>query len=286
MVTLPSKSSGWKHILLFIFPYFVIVGLFQWLGYIVARLDITRVHQVKSPFEAFIVTFFSLAGTFLTVWIFRKYVDRKSIASLGFVRKYIGRDLLLGLVFGFVIILTGFTCLVISGQIQIQNVNFSLTDLLLSLGLFVFVAVTEELLIRGYVLNNMMVSFNKYVALAISSLVFSILHLANPNISLLGFTELFLSGILLGISYIYTQSLWFPIALHFSWNFFQGTIFGFNVSGIEQYNLIVTKYEAANIWNGGTFGFEGSVLSLGFQLIAIVFIVHLYKNREQHSERN
>ncbi len=88
-----------------------------------------------------------------------------------------------------------------------------------------------------------------------------------------------MAGLLFGLSYIYTKNLWFPIALHFSWNFFQGTVFGFNVSGKETYSLIITKENSFNIWNGGNFGFEGSILSILFQIFAIGIVFLIFKNR-------
>ena len=90
---------------------------------------------------------------------------------------------------------------------------------------------------------------------------------------------LFLAGLLFGSPCIYTKSLWFPIALHFSWNFFQGTIFGFNVSGMDTYSFITTKEDFANIWNGGGFGFEGSWLCILFQLLALLIVYFVFKKR-------
>jgi hypothetical protein len=87
------------------------------------------------------------------------------------------------------------------------------------------VAVVEETLFRGYVLKNFMESFNKYAALIISSGLFSSMHYFNLDFDLFSFFSLFLAGILFGISYIYTKNLWFPIALHLSWNLFQA-LFG------------------------------------------------------------
>ena len=150
---------------------------------------------------------------------------------------------------------------------------------MLSVGIFIFVAISEELFLRGYVLNNLLVSFNKYIALLISSLLFSLMHGANPNFSLIPFIGLFIAGLFFGLSYIFTRSLWFPIALHFSWNFFQGTIFGFNVSGKDTYSLLATKNNSLNVWNGGDFGFEGSILSIILQIIAIGIVFIIFKNR-------
>nr|WP_235817831.1 CPBP family intramembrane glutamic endopeptidase [Formosa haliotis] len=93
------------------------------------------------------------------------------------------------------------------------------------------------------------------------------------------FLNLFLAGILLGITYTYTKNLWFPIALHFSWNLFQ-TLFGFNVSGQDFYSLIEFKITDNNMINGGDFGFEGSIFSVIAQVLAIGAI-WFYYNKNQ-----
>ena len=105
------------------------------------------------------------------------------------------------------------------------------------------------------------------------------MHGFNPNIDLFGFLDLFLAGILLGVSYIFTKNLWFPITLHFSWNFFQ-SLLGFNVSGQDSYSLIEFKITEKNILNGGDFGFEGSIFSIIAQLI-FISIIWYYYNKNQ-----
>jgi len=72
-----------------------------------------------------------------------------------------------------------------------------------------------------------------------------------------------------------------PIALHFSWNFFQGTIFGFSVSGNAEYSLITQTRTADTIWNGGEFGFEGSLLAVIFLTLAIAGLALYYHRKEQ-----
>ena len=242
-----NKSQGWKNILKIIIPYFFGVGLFQLIGYYLVGLDIANYKIIEETTKQhFIITFFGLLGTFVVVWLFRKYVDHKTFTSLGFNKTFLIKDILLGLAFGFVIMLIGFTCLFFTKQIIFLNIKFNPIELLLSVGVFIFIAVSEELFLRGYILNNLLVSFNKYIALVISSLLFSLMHGANPSFSLISFISLFIAGLFFGLSYIFTKSLWFPIALHFSWNFFQGTIFGFNVSGRDTYSLIATKNNLLN----------------------------------------
>jgi hypothetical protein len=105
------------------------------------------------------------------------------------------------------------------------------------------------------------------------------MHSANPNRSWVGMINLFLAGILMGLPFIYTKNLMFPIAFHFSWNFFQ-SLFGFNVSGLDSYSLIEFKISQNTLANGGDFGFEGSVLAILFQ-VALVFILYIRKEMIQ-----
>ena len=278
-----GKSEGWKNILKILIPYFIVVGISQLIGLYFAGLDISTYKNYKNIHETtsqlFIIMFFSLAGTVLIIWIFRKYVDGKSFISLGLEKRYIGKDLLLGLAFGFLIMALCFTSLILAKQITFQRIEFKPVEFILSIGLFIFVAISEELFLRGYILCNLMASFNKFIALIISSIIFSLMHAANPGFSLLSMVGLFVAGLFFGLAYIYTKSLWFPIALHFSWNFFQGTIFGFNVSGKDTYSLIATKENSFTIWNGGNFGFEGSILSILFQIFAIAVVFIIFKKR-------
>ena len=106
------------------------------------------------------------------------------------------------------------------GEIKFIGFNYDLKNIILLFLLFIAVSIAEETYVRGYVLKNLLQSFNPIISLIISSAIFSLLHFFNPNVNYIALTELFIAGILLGISYVYTKNLWFPIALHLSWNFF------------------------------------------------------------------
>jgi uncharacterized protein len=274
-----KKSQGWKNVLGIIIPFFLVVGICQLIGYYLIGVDIMNRDNQLTTLQLFIVFLFSLIGTVLIVGVFMKYVDKKPFMSVGFQSQSLLKDTVFGVVLGFSMIAIGFFILQIMNQINIVKIQFNFLELLLSIGFFTFVAIGEELLFRGYILNNLMASFNKYGALLISSILFSLFHIGNDHLSFFSFMELTIAGILLGTSYIFTRSLWFPIALHFSWNFFQGSIFGFNVSGMKVYSLITTNLPTKNIWNGGDFGFEGSVISVIFHLIAILVIYKFFKDK-------
>ncbi len=269
------KFSGWSRILLFMFPYLLIAGIFQLLGLAVAGNSIDDPLSSISSKEHLISSFFDLLGTFLVLWIFMKYLDKEKFVQLGFHIKGRLADFGTGTLVGFITMFSGFLILMGIGEISYSGVNFDISELLISILFFLVIAVVEETLVRGYVLKNLMLSTNKYVALIISSVIFSLMHGANPNMSLFSFIDLFFAGMILGVSYLYTRNLWFPIGLHFGWNLFQ-THFGFNVSGLDVYSLIEINYTSANLFNGGEFGFEGSVFSVAAQLLIFAGVVNYY----------
>ncbi|WP_423820318.1 type II CAAX endopeptidase family protein [Salinimicrobium sp. TIG7-5_MAKvit] len=272
------KIAGWARILLFLFPYLLIVGVFQFIGLAVAGNSIDDPLWSISSQQHLISSFFDLLGTFMVLWIFMKDIDKEKFVQLGLQTKGRLADFGTGTLVGFITMFSGFLILMGIGEISYSGVNFDIYELLISILFFLVIAVVEETLVRGYVLKNLMLSTNKYIALIISSVIFSLMHGANPNMSLFSFIDLFFAGMILGISYLYTRNLWFPIGLHFGWNLFQ-THFGFNVSGLDVYSLIEINYTSANLFNGGEFGFEGSVFSVAAQFLIFVGIVNYYQSR-------
>lgn len=138
-------------------------------------------------------------------------------------------------------------------------------------------AIIEEILLRGIIFRITEEKLGSYFALAVSSLIFGALHLANPNTSVIATIGLAIqAGLLLAAAFIYTRNLWFPIAIHFSWNFTQSAIFGANVSGnTMSKTLITSKIEGATWFTGGLFGPEGSIQATIFCLIASIILLTL-----------
>lgn len=280
MVASDTSVKPWVRVIL-IFPAFlIVVVIFQFLGYAIQGLDPVHDHFIQSPVQQTIDAFFTLFGTVLLVWIFAHFIDKIKLYELGFYPKDAWRQLALGFVLGIILLGLGFITLLFFDQILWKYTNLVLKDLLIEICLFILVAFSEELLSRGYVLKNLMQSLGKGWALIISAFMFSLFHILNPDFTWIGFCNIVLAGILLGLPYIYTRQLWLPIGLHFSWNFFQGPIFGFNVSGQAINTLIGQTRVTDTIWNGGKFGFEGSVICTLMQIIAIVGLWWYYHQKE------
>lgn len=283
-----NKHAGWQRVLLVILPLVITIGFFQMLGMLAAGITLNDFSEdiVFTDYQTMIITFFGMLGTLLVLWVFMKLFDKEKFIQMGLHPNGRFTESIMGVLAGAIIMSLGYVILLEMGEIQFSEVNFNLSALIISILTFVFVAIMEEVLCRGYVLKNLMGSFNKYVALIISSLLFSLMHGANPNLDVFALFNLFLAGIFLGISYIHTKNLWFPIALHFSWNLFQ-TLFGFNVSGQDSYSVVEFSMIEKNILNGGDFGFEGSVFAVGVMIISIAIIeIYYRKNKSPFSVEN
>lgn len=279
-----DKKMGWIRVLLLIFPYVIIVGIFQIIGYIIAGISFEEELQPTTT-QSFIITIATLLATLTVLYLFMRFVEKRKFKELGLKIKDRGFDLLAGIIIGLIVMATGFFLLIVLNEINVQNFNLDLEEILLSIGVFMAVSISEELLCRGYIQRNLMYSFNNYIALIISSLLFALAHSFNPNLSWIALAGLFAAGILLGLSYIYTKNLWFPISLHFSWNLFQA-YFGFNVSGQEFYSIVEFNIAEENILNGGKFGFEASIFSLILQIALILLIFRYYQKRKNLSENS
>ena len=285
-----TYQKGWLTAILSIIPFFIFAILFQGIGlgftsalgeYGIIEFDLNSYLEVEDAMRDYlaadtIIQYFDLIGIFVLLWILMKFVDKEPFINLGFSIKGKMNDIILGMALGLLLMAVGYSTLIFLGEIKFVSFNFDLKSIMLLFLLFIGVSVVEETYVRGYVLKNLLKSFNPVVSLIISSAIFSLLHFFNPNVNYIALTELFIAGILLGVSYVYTKNLWFPIALHLSWNFFQ-VMFGFNVSGIDTYSLIEFEILENNNINGGDFGFEGSYLSILFSLIMIYFLWRYYK---------
>ena len=105
-----------------------------------------------------------------------------------------------------------------------------------------------------------------------------VMHLGNSNMSMVPLFNLFLAGLLLGVYCIHKNNLWFPIGAHFTWNYFQGPVLGFEVSGNEVESLFIQRLSGSDIITGGDFGFEGSIILTVLMIAGIVYVHRRYSN--------
>ena len=294
----PRIKNGFLRAIIFIPMWFVSLALVMTLASILVMfgsgVDMADEKAIEALFDVsfdspvmLILTAFQVMGSFLALWLATKFIDRKPLMSIGLSVKDKANEMLIGLGFALAFIGGLFLVLWLVGAINITGyVGFKPGVFIVSMMLFM-AAFDEELIFRGYILNNMMDSTsNRWVALAGSSLLFALLHSGNPSVwsTWVPMTELFAAGFILGISYTFTKNLWFPTFFHFGWNFFQG-LFGFEISGINVDSWKMISHEntgnVPDIVSGGAFGIEGSVITLSCTIICTYLIFKYYNELDK-----
>lgn len=292
------QNNGWVRAIIFMPLWLIIMGLVQSVGVVLimvaSGVDMANPDSAEALFNEIsfdspvmlVLTTFSLLGSFLALWVATKFIDRKPLISIGLSVKDKANEMLIGLGFALAFIGGLFLVLWLIGAINITGyVGFNPGVFIVSMMLFM-AAFDEELIFRGYILNNMMDSTsNRWIALAGSSVLFALLHSGNPSVwsTWVPMTELFAAGFILGISYTFTKNLWFPTFFHFGWNFFQGLL-GFEISGINVDSWKVISHEntgnVPDVISGGAFGIEGSVITLSCTILGTYLIFKYYNDQQ------
>ena len=236
----------------------------------------------------FLYWFFAAVYTFILCYVFCSFIEHRSIWSLGLkTREKDVLDFVLGIFIGLFMITTVFLMEISLGLIRIEiNSKIEISYLVYGLLASLSVAFMEELIFRGYLFQNALLSLNENQAILISSIVFGLMHIFNPNVNFLAIVVISIIGILLAICYLKTQGLHFPIGLHFAWNFFEGYIYGFPISGNRVEGVLVTIIEGPAWLTGGQFGPEGSLIGLVVSLIVTLIAFSLHdSNKRKITER-
>ncbi|MEI8075911.1 MAG: type II CAAX endopeptidase family protein [Bacteroidota bacterium] len=211
------------------------------------------------------------------IYFFEKF-EKRNIKE--FSVKGIVKSIFIGMLIGSV--LQGLTMLVIIlyGGFEIVSVN-AISNMITPFAVAFSVAIFEEILIRGIIFRIMEEKLGSYISLLTSAIIFGALHLANPNSTIISALCVGMeAGILLGVSYIYSRNLWFPIAIHFAWNFVQSGIFGAITSGNEKNSsLLTSKITGIPIITGGEFGPEGTIQAIAFCFLASFILLQFCKNK-------
>lgn len=229
----------------------------------------------------FMVLFTQGAGTFggiaatLVAW---RSLMKRPLRQLGI--RGLNLDFLFGLILGALSITLIFFLLYATGQVTMLNSfsNPQITSYTFAfLIIFILIGFFEELFFRGYVMKTMETRKNKkWLIYLVSALIFSIAHGLNPNVSFFGLVNIAFVGILFAYMFDVTKNLMLPIGYHITWNFFQGNVFGFAVSGTSPYGMYHVDTSSGNVLlTGGSFGPEGGILAT--LMIALGFVAtHFY----------
>ncbi len=246
----------------------------------------------SSPTALILSGLSSLVAALASVWFAGRFFDRRPFSGFGLK---LNRDWWLDFGFGLLLgmlLMTGiFLVELAAGWVRITDTMATahgtspfLPAILAPLVLFLCVGFGEELVSRGYQLKNMAEGLNYpsigargaiLLAWVLSSSVFGVAHLANPGSTLVSTVNIAFAGLLLGVGYVLTGRLAISIGLHITWNFFQGNVFGFPVSGMNDVgaSLIEINQGGPTFLTGGAFGPEAGLVDIAATVAGSLLIV-------------
>jgi membrane protease YdiL (CAAX protease family) len=231
-----------------------------------------------------------LSAAILSVWLAGRLLDRRPFSAFGF-RLGAGwwLDLCFGMVLGALLMTILFLLELRLGWVEVTG-SFEprgdaplVVSLLIPAATFICVGISEETVFRGYQLKNAAEGLNYprlgpraaiLLAWVLSSVFFAVLHADNPNATSISTLNIVLAGLMLGFGYVLSGELAVPIGLHITWNFFQGAVYGFPVSGFGAFGptLLTTQQGGPRLWTGGSFGPEGGLLVPGIMLLGMSLV--------------
>ena len=158
------------------------------------------------------------------------------------------------------------------GFYQVQGFGFS-SVVLSMFGGFFSVAVLEEVLFRALLFRLLEQWLGTWLALLVSSLLFGLAHLINPNADVLTTVQLVVLGLMFTAAFLYSRRLWLCVGMHWGWNFVQGGVFSVAVSGMEAKGILQSSMSGPAWLTGGDFGIEGSMITTVCCLICMLVLM-------------
>jgi len=250
--------------------------------------DVTRVADYLNN-NLVLPGLFSTCIITIIAILYCRFIEKRSLYSMGFSRKKWFMQYLIGFAVGLVMI-SASVLMAWAGKTLEFNGLVRQINVLLLLAFFagfIVQGMAEEVMLRGYLMMSIAGRYSIILAVITNSVLFAVMHLSNKGVTVLAVINLVLFGIFASLYMLKTNSIWGVCAIHSIWNFAQGNIFGIKVSGIDTvvsvFSFIPT--EDGSIINGGAFGLEGGLAVTAVLCISIAAVL-LIKNRNEIQEHD
>jgi membrane protease YdiL (CAAX protease family) len=264
-----------------LFFFLVVMSLAQLGRSRIGNLAARALPESAGNIPRLLILLFATTVTVAAVLLWCLPVERRTLSSLGFVPRGGMAEYGIGLVFGFILF---------GGAVLICMATNSLTltasekalpigAFLLCLLGFLIQGMSEEMLCRSYLMVSLSRGLPLWACAVINALLFSLLHVGNPGVSIIALVNIFLFGLFASGLTLRRGSIWMVGALHSMWNFAQGNLFGIPVSGLAGLPSPLRAEIAEGTWqtlvNGGAFGLEGGLAVTGILAGACVILLFL-----------
>ena len=252
----------------------IYIGLFILL-FIILKI-FTYIFMIYSPIKEDI---FVTLGRFIIVpfviYFYVTKIEKRSWRSIGFSKGNGFSSTLKGLLFGFLM----FSAVVAIGMLlgQFRFEGYDLSSLILVIPYFILFAIqcfSEEMYARGWTITYFFKRHSIFLAMVINCIVFALPHLLSPGIDLLSIVNIFIVGMVFAVMFLRFDNIWVCGGVHTAWNFSQGIILGFNVSGYTTPSIMKFSQVGQNLINGGAFGPESSLITTAVFIISLIIAVY------------
>jgi membrane protease YdiL (CAAX protease family) len=285
--------AGWRILIQFVL-FMPLLVVFVILDHLLAgglpKSALGGKDSILYPLEMFL-------AALISIWLVGRFLDRRKFVDFGLkINRAWWMDLGVGFIFGGLVITGIYLVMKMAGWVEItgfykgslENMPFA-ADLLIMLAIYIVFAANEEVQIRGFWIRNISegLSFGKegkrrgvLYAVVLTSLIFGAVHLGEEATVLSTFNLMF-AGLLYALAFVWTGQLGLPLGFHIGWNFFQGGVFGFNVSGtVPVTSVLQIQQNGPVLWTGGAeFGPEAGLLGVGAHVVGLFLFVWWVKRR-------
>lgn len=290
-----DASSGQRstNLILTIFSpvlFLIASGILVGLVNLILTSSIFNINQfvknnIKSATFNSIFMIINTGSAILLVFLWVKFYEKRKLKTLGFYKEKTFKKYLIGFFFGFLMLSLSALMIVTTCDVEIKSGTLTpsrILPFLLVILAWIIQGASEEVLLRGFMMPILSKRFNLWIGILGNAIIFASLHLLNPGIAPLAIFNLILFGIFASLYTIYSGSLWGACALHSAWNFTQGNIFGFLVSGTHASGdiFMFITYKSNNLINGGTFGPEGGLTVSLILIIGSLLLINLIKKKK------
>lgn len=275
--------SGWRlvvFVLTFLVIFFLITTLVR-VAYVLANLLLPNA-TLQQNLQDLAFRIILLSSSLIAAYICTRWLEGLPWRAIGlWLHSGWLRDLLIGSAIGFVSLALAVGIATAAGGLRFSISPTGMLPqvaktLILSGGLFIIAALAEEALFRGYPLQTMTRAGLAWLGVLITSVPFAAGHLGNPNAGqALSSINTALAGVWLAIAYLRTRSLWFPLGVHWAWNWALGSLFGLPVSGATRLaaHPLLRGEDLGPTWlTGGSYGIEGGLACTVALLLSTIFI--------------
>lgn len=265
-----KKQALWK------WAVELVIGVPILFGVYVASQQTLNLHSNVGKIALLLFSSVAIIGIFLLLTRLFEKEWRCDLYS-----QFVAKNLFFGIFVGtaFFGLVAGVLSIVGCGNIKYASPSVMI--LFVNLVFYLLVAVGEEVIFRGIIFRMIDERFGLWWALAVSALIFGFIHIICPNASIWSSIAIAIeAGVLIGAAFKCSGSLWLPIGIHWAWNFMQGNVFGFSVSGHDKEESIFnTELSGSDLITGGDFGPEASVIALIMGAIISALFIWWYLKR-------